>query len=167
MKKQGKKLTGKGIFAKLSDKGIQVFDFCEMDKSENIVYITLAEKIADEKLLFVTKEGHAKRVEGSAFDTSRKKAAAGKQGETPIWIGPVEETDQVMARSKGGYYVRVKVSDISFKGKGAGGIMLIKLAAGDEIEAAVAGKPDADLDGVAFGRVKITCTGNKGTKLRK
>jgi len=167
VKKQGKKLTGKGIFAKLSDKGIQVFDFCEMDKSENIVYITLAEKIADEKLLFVTKEGHAKRVEGSAFDTSRKKAAAGKPGETPIWIGPVEETDQVMAKSKGGYYVRVKVSDISFKGKGAGGIMLIKLAAGDEIESAIAGKPDAELEGVAFSRVKITCTGNKGTKLRK
>ena len=167
VKKQGKKLTGKSIYAKLSDKGIQVFEFCEMDKTENIVYITLAEKIMDEKLLFVTKEGHAKRVEGSAFDTSRKKALAGKQGETPIWIGPVEDTDQVMARSSAGYYVRVKISDISFKGKGAGGIMLIKLAPGDTIEAAVAGKPDSMLEDVAFSRVKLCCTGNKGTKLRK
>ena len=167
VKKQGKKLSGKGIFAKLSDKGIQVFEFCEMDKTENIVYITLAEEIAGEKLLFVTREGHAKRVEGAAFDTSRKKAAAGKPGETPIWIGPVEDSDQVMARSKNGYYVRVKISDISFKGKGAGGIMLIKLAEGDVIEAAAAGKPDAMLEDVPFSRVKITCTGNKGTKLRK
>ncbi len=167
VKKQGKKLTGKGIFAKLSDKGIQVFEFCDMDKSENIVFITLAETVAEQKLLFVTKEGHAKRVEGSAFDTSRKKAAAGKPGETPVWIGPVEDSDQVMARTAKGYYVRVKISDISFKGKGAGGIMLIKLTEGDEIEAAIAGKPDAMLGDVAFGRVKITCTGNKGTKLRK
>ncbi len=167
VKKQGKKLTGKSIFAKLSDKGIQVFEFCDMDKTESIVYITLAEKVSEEKLLFVTKEGHAKRVEGSAFDTSRKKAAAGKPGETPIWIGPVEDSDQVMARSEKGYFVRVKVSDISFKGKGAGGIMLIKLMDGDIIEAAVAGKPDSMLGDVAFSRVKITCTGNKGTKLRK
>ena len=127
----------------------------------------MAEKIADEQLLFVTKEGHAKRVEGSAFDTSRKKAAAGKPGETPIWIGPVEETDQVMARSAKGFYVRVKISDISFKGKGATGIMLIKLTEGDTIEAAVAGKPDDSLEDVAFSRVKLCCTGNKGTKLRK
>ena len=72
-----------------------------------------------------------------------------------------------MARSEKGYFVRVKVSDISFKGKGAGGIMLIKLMDGDIIEAAVAGKPDSMLGDVAFSRVKITCTGNKGTKLRK
>ncbi|MBR6172585.1 MAG: topoisomerase II [Eubacterium sp.] len=167
VKKQGKKLTGKGIFAKLSDKGIQVFEFCEMDKSENIVYITLAETVEKEKLLFVTKEGHAKRVEGAAFDTARKKAAAGKPGETPVWIGPVEETDQVVARSSKGFYVRVKISDISFKGKGAGGIMLIKLTEGDSIEAAVAGKPDSMLEDVPFNRIKLTCTGNKGTKLRK
>ena len=167
VKKQGKKLTGKSIFAKLSDKGIQVFEFCDMDKTESIVYITLAEKVSEEKLLFGTREGHAKRVEGSVFDTSRKKAAAGKPGETPIWIGPVEDSDQVMARSEKGYFVRVKVSDISFKGKGAGGIMLIKLMDGDIIEAAVAGKPDSMLGDVAFSRVKITCTGNKGTKLRK
>ena len=167
VKKQGKKLSGKSIFAKLSDKGIQVFEFCEMDKSENIVYITLAEKIMDKQLLFVTKEGHAKRVEGAAFDTSRKKAAAGKQDETAIWIGPVTEEDQVMARSNKGFFVRVKVSDISFKGKGATGIMLIKLADGDFIEAATAGKPDSMLEDVAFSRVKVTCTGNKGTKLRK
>ncbi|MBR3538008.1 MAG: topoisomerase II [Eubacterium sp.] len=167
VKKQGKKLTGKGIFAKLSDKGIQVFEFCEMDKSENIVYITLAETVEKEQLLFVTKEGHAKRVEGAAFDTARKKAAAGKPGETPVWIGPVEETDQVVARSSKGFYVRVKISDISFKGKGAGGIMLIKLTEGDSIEAAVAGKPDGMLEDVPFNRIKLTCTGNKGTKLRK
>ena len=167
VKKQGKKLTGKGIFAKLSDKGIQVFEFCEMDKTENIVYITLAETVAQEQLLFVTKEGHAKRVEGAAFDTSRKKAAAGKPGETPIWIGPVEENDQVVARSSKGYYVRVKVSDISFKGKGAGGIMLIKLTDDDSIEAAIAGKPDSMLEDISFSRIKLTCTGNKGTKIRK
>ena len=106
-------------------------------------------------------------MEGSAFDTSRKKAAAGKQDETALWIGPVDDNDQVMARSAKGFYVRVKVSDISFKGKGATGIMLIKLTDGDTIEAAVAGKPDSMLEDVAFNRVKITCTGNKGTKLRK
>ena len=72
-----------------------------------------------------------------------------------------------MARSNKGYYVRVKVSDISFKGKGATGIMLIKLAEGDIIEAATAGKPDSALEDVAFSRVKLCCTGNKGTKLRK
>ena len=61
----------------------------------------------------------------------------------------------------------MKVSDISFKGKGATGIMLIKLAEGDIIEAATVGKPDSALEDVAFSRVKLCCTGNKGTKLRK
>ncbi len=166
IRKQSKKIT-KGIFAKLSDKGIQVFEFCEMDKAENILYITIQEQVAGEKLFFASENGHVKRVEGGVFDTSRKKAVAGNAGDKPIFIGPAEDNDQVMGRSSSGYFVRVKISDISFKGKGASGINLIKLSGGDTLEEVKVGKPDDMLGDVAFGRVKLTATGNKGTKLRR
>ena len=82
-------------------------------------------------------------------------------------VKPADEEGFVVARSEKGYFVRVKVGDISIQGKGAGGIKLIKLAPDDKlIEAEVGLTTDAMIGEVSFSRVKLCGTGNKGTKLR-
>jgi DNA gyrase subunit A len=67
VKKQAKKQTGKGnsIFGKLSDKGIQIFEFCEMESDENVVFIDALSCIIKSDLVFVTDNGRAKRTEGA------------------------------------------------------------------------------------------------------
>lgn len=169
VKKQAKKQTGKGnsIFGKLSDKGIQIFEFCEMEADENVVFIDALSCIIKSNLVFVTDNGRAKRTEGSQFDVTRKKVAAVKAGDIPVMVKPAEEEDYVVARSEKGFFVRVKAGDISVQGKGAGGIKLIKLAEGDKlIEAEVGSTTESVIGDVVFSRVKLCKPGNKGTKLR-
>ena len=169
VKKQAKKQTGKGnsIFGKLSDKGIQIFEFCEMESDENVVFIDALSCIIKSDLVFVTDNGRAKRTEGAQFDVTRKKVAAVKAGDVPVMVRPAEENDFVAVRSEKGFFVRVKVGDISVQGKGAGGVKLIKLADGDKlIEAEIGANTDAMIGDVAFSRIKLCKPGNKGTKLR-
>ena len=170
VKKQAKKQTGgKGssIFGKLSDKGIQIFEFCEMEADENVIFIDALSCIIKSNLLFVTDNGRAKRTEGAQFDVTRKKVAAVKVGDVPVMVKPAEENDFVAARSEKGFFVRVKVGDISIQGKGAGGVKLIKLADDDKLtEAEVGATTDASIGEVSFSRIKLCKPGNKGTKLR-
>ncbi|SEG20096.1 DNA gyrase subunit A [Eubacterium ruminantium] len=170
VKKQAKKQTsGKGnsIFGKLSDKGIQIFEFCEMDSDENVVYIAALSEIITSNLVIVTDNGRAKRTEGLQFDVTRKKVAAVKTGDVPVMVKPASEEAYVAVRSDKGYFIRVKAADISVQGKGAGGIRLIKLADDDKvIQAEVGETSDAAIGDVAFSRIKLSGTGNKGTKLR-
>ncbi|HCA20969.1 MAG TPA: topoisomerase II, partial [Lachnospiraceae bacterium] len=169
VKKQAKKQTGKSnsIFGKLSDKGIQIFEFCEMESDENVVFIDALSCIIKSDLVFVTDNGRAKRTEGAQFDVTRKKVAAVKAGDVPVMVRPAEENDFVAVRSEKGFFVRVKAGDISVQGKGAGGVKLIKLADGDKlIEAEIGANTDAMIGDVAFSRIKLCKPGNKGTKLR-
>ncbi len=170
VKKQAKKQSGgKGssIFGKLSDKGIQIFEFCEMESDENVIFIDALSCIIKSNLLFVTDNGRAKRTEGAQFDVTRKKVAAVKVGDVPVMVKPAEENDFVAARSDKGFFVRVKVGDISIQGKGAGGVKLIKLADDDKLtEAEVGATTDASIGEVSFSRIKLCKPGNKGTKLR-
>ena len=170
VKKQAKKQSGgKGssIFGKLSDKGIQIFEFCEMESDENVIFIDALSCIIKSNLVFVTDNGRAKRTEGAQFDVTRKKVAAVKVGDVPVMVKPAEENDFVAARSEKGFFVRVKVGDISIQGKGAGGVKLIKLADDDKLtEAEVGATTDASIGEVSFSRIKLCKPGNKGTKLR-
>ncbi len=169
VKKQAKKQTGKSnsIFGKLSDKGIQIFEFCEMESDENVVFIDALSCIIKSDLVFVTDNGRAKRTEGAQFDVTRKKVAAVKAGDVPVMVRPAEENDFVAVRSEKGFFVRVKAGDISVQGKGAGGVKLIKLADDDKlIEAEIGANTDAMIGDVAFSRIKLCKPGNKGTKLR-
>lgn len=169
VKKQAKKQTGKSnsIFGKLSDKGIQIFEFCEMESDENVVFIDALSCIIKSDLVFVTDNGRAKRTEGAQFDVTRKKVAAVKAGDVPVMVRPAEENDFVAVRSEKGFFVRVKAGDISVQGKGAGGVKLIKLADDDKlIDAEIGANTDAMIGDVAFSRIKLCKPGNKGTKLR-
>lgn len=176
IKQQAKKNTAKGkkdaggLLGKLSDKGIQIFDFCNMEGSENIPYMCSLEKILDKMLIFANSNGMAKRVEGAQFDVTRKMISFGKNDESFVLIDSCEDNDFVVCKSKDGYYLRVAVEEIPTRGRGAGGVKLMGLSEGDELAEAYAGSiKDSFMQGeqeVSFVKIKPGKRGTKGIKMR-
>ena len=169
-KKNTNKKTGGSLLGRLADKGIQVFDFCNMNGDENILFMDCVEHFVSDKLLFVSRQGLAKLVDGSAFDTTRRAANASKAGDDICYIGKVHDGDFVIASSEKGYYIRVDVAEIPEKGKGASGVKLISLESGDALSAVFLGSTkDTFVVGdneIIFTRVKPGKRGGKGSKLR-
>ncbi len=176
VKQQAKKNTsakGKsqsGLLGKLSDKGIQVFEFCSMQGSENILYMGSIEKFTNERFVFITKQGYGKLVQGSQFDVSRKQIAAYKQEEEVIYINTINLDDYIASKSTDGYYARIPASEIPEKGKSAGCVRCFNISADDTIELVVSGDAKAEMTvgevSVPFQRIKPVKRGYKGTKLR-
>ena len=169
-KNTGKKGNGSGLIGRLSDKGIQIFEFCNMNGNENILYMCCIEQIIDKNLLFVTKHGQAKLVPGNNYDVLRKMIAASKQEEDIIFIHDAEMEDFIVVKSMLGYYARIQISEIPVKGKGAGCIRLVNITDDDEIEEVAVGSTKdsffVDNTEILFTRIKACKRGSKGTKLR-
>lgn len=165
-----RKDNGSGLIGRLSDKGIQIFEFCNMEGTENILYMGCMEQFISRTFLFVSKIGDAKRVSGTEFDVSRKSISAYKQTESMAYIGTVEEDEFVVAKSAEGYYTRVAAGEIPEKGKGAACLRFINLADTDMLEQVAVGSTKDHLTvnetEVAFTRIKAVKRGSKGTKLR-
>ncbi|MBO5509123.1 MAG: topoisomerase II, partial [Lachnospiraceae bacterium] len=166
---KGKKDSG-GLLGRLSDKGIQIFDFCNMEGSENIPYMCSIERNIDKMFIFVNSDGMAKRVEASQFDVSRKTISIAKNGETFVMVNTCEDSDFVICKSKDGYYLRVAVEEIPTRGRTAGGVKLMALSDGDVVEAAYSGSikdsfPQGEQD-IPFTKIKPAKRGAKGIKMR-
>jgi len=164
----GKK--GASMLGKLTDKGVQLFEFCKMNGNEEILYVGCMEDFIQDRFIFVTKNGMAKVVEGSNFDSTRKVIGASKPGEQMVYISTIGENDFIVAKSKDGYYTRVLVEEYMPKGKGAGCTKFMNLTDNDEIDQAMVGttKDAIVVDGVevSFTRIKTNKKGAKGSKLR-
>ncbi len=176
IKQQAKKNVAKGkkeggaLLGRLADKGIQIFDFCNMAGTENIPYMCSIERNIDKMFVFVNSEGMAKRVEASAFDVSRKTISIAKNDETFVMVNTCEDSDFVVCKSKDGYYLRVAVEEIPTRGRNAGGVKLISLSDGDVVEEAYSGSiKDSFTQGeqeVPFTKIKPAKRGAKGIKMR-
>ena len=162
--------TGSGLIGRLSDKGIQIFEFCNMNGDENILYMCCIEQILDKNILFVTRHGQAKLVPGSSFDVLRKMIAASKQEEDIIFISDADMDDYIVVKSLLGYYARIQIQEIPVKGKGAGCIRLVNISDDDAIEEVAVGSTKdsffVDNTEILFTRIKACKRGSKGTKLR-
>ena len=169
-KKNTSKKGGGSLIGRLADKGIQVFEFCNMNGDENILFMDCIEHFVTDKLLFVSRQGLAKVVDGSAFDTTRRAANASKVGDDIIYIGKFSDGDFIIAQSEKGYYIRVDISEIPEKGKGAAGVKLINLEGDDVLESVFVGSTKDNFkvgdNEIIFTRVKPGKRGGKGSKLR-
>ena len=166
---KGKKDSG-GLLGRLSDKGIQIFDFCNMNGDENIPFMDSIEQIATQTLVFANSDGLAKRVEGSNFDVTRKMISFGKENETFCLVAPCLESDFVVCCTKDGYYLRVACNEIPTRGRSAGGVKLIGLTENDELTEAYCGSVKDEFlhkeQLVPFTKIKIAKRGAKGIKMR-
>ncbi len=183
VKAQSKLNTAKkgDMFGSVKDKGVQLVSLCGMDSDAEIFLICPITVLAGKQILFASKSGLAKKVNGEAFDISRKVSQLHKEGEEMCFIGIIDGTE-VVAKTNGGYYARVSVDEIPERGRTAGGSKLITLSPNDFLESVYVGTNRGEFtitetvgSGIntreeektlPFSRIKLVGRGAKGTKIR-
>ena len=160
-------------YGKFRDKGQPIDNVSNYDSSkEGCVYLDALSNICKYRLLFGTKTGMLKVVEGAEFDVSKRTTAAAKlsEGDEVLFIRPVtgNETETIVMQSQNGMFLRIPSSQIPEKKKSALGVRGIRLSAGDMLThiyllSDSGGDAFADYDGdpVALNRLRI---GNRDTK---
>ena len=124
-------------YGRFRDKGVPIDNVSNYSSSEEqIVTICDAQQIAFEKLLFATKQGMIKRVDGSEFQVAKRTIAATKLQEEDalIHVGMVQENQNIVLQTRDGYFLRFLTAEIPEKKKGAVGVRGIKLQKTDELE---------------------------------
>ncbi len=124
-------------YGRFRDKGTPIDNVSNYDSTEEqIVYICDGEQLRYAKLLFATRQGMIKKVEGSEFLVSKRTIVATKLQDEDALIGVwlVTEGQQAVLRTKGGYFLRFAADDIPQKKKGAVGVRGIRLQKKDELE---------------------------------
>ena len=177
-----KKQTKKDKKFRITDKGIQIFEFCGMSHTADVVAMMNVSEMnpagnpdsetakaiieanrgtaPEPNLVFVTVEGKAKRVSAAQFDTSRKDSQAMKTG--VAYVG--YEGEYVVAETNNGYSIKVRSDELPVQGKGAGGVTLIALRRGDYVVTAVSGGNETEFNGKLLSDMKAVKRGGKGNK---
>ncbi|MCF2667091.1 DNA gyrase/topoisomerase IV subunit A [Faecalicatena contorta] len=124
-------------YGKFRDKGSPVDNVSNYDSTqEEIVYICDAEQMRYAKLLFATKQGMIKKVEGTEFQVAKRTIAATKlQADDEVMsVQVINENQNIVLQTKEGYFLRFLAEEVSEKKKGAIGVRGIKLQKKDELE---------------------------------
>ncbi|MCI6535865.1 MAG: DNA topoisomerase 4 subunit A [Lachnospiraceae bacterium] len=124
-------------YGKFRDKGLPVDNVSNYDSTqEEIVYICDSEQMRYAKLLFATKQGMIKKVEGTEFQVAKRTIAATKlQADDEVMsVQVINENQNIVLQTKEGYFLRFLAEEVSEKKKGAIGVRGIKLQKKDELE---------------------------------
>ena len=123
-------------YGKFRDKGLPIDNISNYDSTqEEIVYICDAEQMRYAKLLFATKQGMVKKVDGSEFRVTKRTIAATKlqQEDEVIQIQIVTENQQIVLQTQDGFFLRFSADEVTEKKKGAIGVRGIRLKKNDEL----------------------------------
>ncbi|MCR4610451.1 MAG: DNA topoisomerase 4 subunit A [Lachnospiraceae bacterium] len=123
-------------FGKFRDKGVPIDNVSKFDISkENFLLVESLDNLKDKKLIFGTKHGMIKVVEGSEFDVSKRTTAATKLADDDEVLGVyvIGDGDTIVMQSKNNYFLRIDAMSVPEKKKGAIGVRGIKLSKGDEL----------------------------------
>ncbi len=124
-------------YGKFRDKGQPIDNLSNYNSSEeDLVFVASLEQMRLHKMVFVTKTGMIKLVEGAEFDVAKRTTAATKlsEGDEIVRIGLYEDDMHLIMQSKKGMFLRIEAGTIPEKKKGAVGVRGIRLAMGDELE---------------------------------
>ena len=162
-------------FGKFRDKGVPIDNISNYDSTkEQIAYICDSEQLRFAKLLFVTKQGMVKKVEGAEFQVAKRTIAATKlqEGDEIAAVDVVTDNQHIVLQSKEGYFLRFPAEEVPEKKKGAVGVRGMKLKKKDELAHAYLLEEGADAKAmhgekeVALSRLKIAKRDGTGTKTR-
>lgn len=162
-------------FGRFRDKGTPIDNLCNYDsKIETMIYAVDLSAFIGKKLIFGTKQGYFKLVDGSEFDVSKRTVAATKlsDDDSVVGISINEDIAHVIVRSRGGYFLRFAISEIPEKKKTAVGVRGMKLADKDEVEAIYFLKQGEDKaiiykdKEMSLSKLKLSKRDTKGTKVR-
>ncbi len=124
-------------FGKFRDKGTPIDNISNYASAEeNIIYICDEEQFRFGKLLFATKQGMIKKVDGSEFQVSKRTIAATKlQDEDEVVnVQVIQENQNVVLQTENGYFLRFLSEEVSEKKKTAIGVRGMKLQKNDMLE---------------------------------
>ena len=143
---------------KFRDKGTPIDNVSNYSSSEEqIVMVCDSEQMRFAYLLFATAQGMIKRVEGTEFQVSKRTIAATKlqEGDTLIEVKVISENQNVVLRTRNGYFLRFPAADVPVKKKAAVGVRGIRLQKKDELEEAYLFEEGTETK-VSFGEREVT-----------
>ncbi len=119
-------------FGRFKEKGIPIDNISNYSSSsEEIVGVLSFEQMVGKQLVFVTKAGMIKRVAGEEFDVAKRTTAATKlsDGDGVLTVAVAKKDETLVMQSDKNYFLRIPVTDIPEKKKGAIGVRGMKLSA--------------------------------------
>ena len=124
-------------YGKFRDKGTPIDNLSNYNSTEEqIVFVCDEGSLSMAKLLFATKLGMLKQVDGSDFQVAKRTIAATKllEEDEVICVQVVTEGQSIVLQTMNGYFLRFASTEVPEKKKGAVGVRGIKLQKKDELE---------------------------------
>ncbi|MFR1691202.1 MAG: DNA topoisomerase (ATP-hydrolyzing) subunit A [Coprococcus phoceensis] len=124
-------------YGKFRDKGTPIDNLSNYNSTEEqIVFVCDEGSLSMAKLLFATKQGMLKQVDGSEFQVAKRTIAATKllEEDEVICVQVVTEGQSIVLQTMNGYFLRFASTEVPEKKKGAVGVRGIKLQKKDELE---------------------------------
>ena len=122
---------------KFREKGIPIDNLSNYNASkEQIVHVSSQTELNLYRMVFVTKSGMIKMVDGGEFDVTKKTVAATKLADNDTVVSVVTLVDQkyMILQTKDGYFSRFLLEEVPEKKKGAIGVRGMKLTGDDTVE---------------------------------
>ena len=162
-------------FGKFRDKGVPVDNVSNFDSTkEEAVYLCDAEQMRYAKLLFATKQGMVKKVDGAEFQVAKRTIAATKlqEDDQVVSVQVITDNQNVVLQTREGYFLRFMAEEVSEKKKGDIGVRGIRLKKKDELEHVYLFEEGTEAKAkygekeVTLNRLKMAKRDGNGTKTR-
>ena len=162
-------------FGKFRDKAIPLDNVSNFDSTREQLLLAVGQSELNlYRLLFVTKQGMTKMVDGGEFDVMKRTVAATKlqEGDEVANVCVYQDQKYIILQSKDGFFLRFEVEEIPEKKKNAVGVRGMKLSDGDEIEAVFYTRPGDETSveyksrTLVLNQLKPAHRDSKGTKVR-
>lgn len=162
-------------YGKFRDKGIPIDNVSNYDSTQElVVFICDSEQMRYARLIFATKMGMIKKVDGNEFQVAKRTIVSTKLQEEDevVSVQVISENQQVVLQTKDGYFLKFAAEEVAEKKKGAVGVRGIKLKRNDVVEHVyltedgqeymiIYNEKEVDLQ-----RVKMSKRDGNGTKIR-
>ena len=162
-------------FGKFRDKAIPLDNVSNFDSTREQLLLAVGQSELNlYRLLFVTKQGMTKMVDGGEFDVMKRTVAATKlqEGDEVANVCVYQDQKYIILQSKDGFFLRFEVEEIPEKKKNAVGVRGMKLSDGDEIEVVFYTRPGDETSveyksrTLVLNQLKLAHRDSKGTKVR-
>ncbi len=123
--------------ASRTSKGQAIVNFLQLASGEQVTAILPLDKMANkEYLFFATRRGLVKKVRINAFDNVRRSGLIAiklKDNDQLIWVKPTTGNDQIQMVTAHGQAIRFHEEDVRDMGRGASGVIGMRLKSKDQI----------------------------------
>lgn len=162
-------------YGKFRDKGAPIDNYSNYSSSEEVLSgVCSMESLKGRRVLFATKAGMVKLVQGDELITGKRTVASTKlsEGDELLLAAVLEENEQVVLQSAQGYFLRMPLTEIPEKKKTALGVRGMKLGPKDALEAVYVYQSRTEQTviykdkEIALHRLKAGTRDSKGTKVR-